>query len=32
VHYKGEYAKDIEVVAPPSRTQYVKKGINPEVL
>jgi DNA-directed RNA polymerase subunit beta' len=32
VHYEGEYGNDLAVVAPPSRTQYVKKGINPEDL
>ena len=32
VHYEGEYNEDVAVVAPPPRTQYVKKGINPEDL
>jgi DNA-directed RNA polymerase subunit beta' len=32
VHYEGDYAPDTSVVAPPKRTQYVKKGINPEDL
>ncbi|MBC5810997.1 MAG: hypothetical protein GIW95_09145 [Candidatus Eremiobacteraeota bacterium] len=32
VHYEGDYGTDVAVVAPPSRTQYVKKGINPEDL
>jgi hypothetical protein len=32
VHYEGEYGSDTSVVAPPKRSQYVKKGINPEDL
>ena len=32
VHYEGEYNPDTAVIAPPKRTQYVKKGINPEDL
>jgi hypothetical protein len=32
VHYEGDYETDVSVVAPPTRTQYVKKGINPEDL
>jgi DNA-directed RNA polymerase subunit beta' len=32
VHYEGDYASDVAVVAPPNRTQYIKKGINPEDL
>jgi DNA-directed RNA polymerase subunit beta' len=32
VHYEGDYSTDTAVVAPPKRTQYVKKGINPEDL
>jgi DNA-directed RNA polymerase subunit beta' len=32
VHYEGDYNPDTAVVAPPKRTQYVKKGINPEDL
>jgi DNA-directed RNA polymerase subunit beta' len=32
VHYEGDYETDVAVVAPPPRTQYVKKGINPEDL
>jgi len=30
VHYEGDYQPDTAVVAPPKKTQYVKKGINPE--
>jgi len=32
VHYEGEYNEDVAVIAPPPKTQYVKKGINPEDL
>ncbi len=32
VHYEGDYEQDVSVVAQPARTQYVKKGINPEDL
>ena len=32
VHYEGDYGTDVAVSAPPTRTQYVKKGINPEDL
>jgi hypothetical protein len=32
VHYEGDYGTDVSVVAPPTRTQYQKKGINPEDL
>jgi DNA-directed RNA polymerase subunit beta' len=32
VHYEGDYAPETAVVAPPKKTQYVKKGINPEDL
>jgi DNA-directed RNA polymerase subunit beta' len=32
VHYEGDYETDVAVVAPPPRSQYVKKGINPEDL
>jgi len=27
--YEGEHQPDTAVIAPPKRTQYVKKGINP---
>jgi len=32
VHYEGNYNEDVAVIAPPPKTQYVKKGINPEDL
>jgi DNA-directed RNA polymerase subunit beta' len=32
VHYEGDYGTDLSVIAPPTRTQYLKKGINPEDL
>jgi DNA-directed RNA polymerase subunit beta' len=32
VHYEGDYGTDVSVIAPPTRTQYLKKGINPEDL
>jgi len=32
VHYEGDYGSDVSVIAPPTRTQYLKKGINPEDL
>jgi DNA-directed RNA polymerase subunit beta' len=32
VTYEGEYEPDVSVSIPPARSQYVKKGINPEDL
>jgi len=32
VHYEGEYQPDTAVIAPPEKTQYVKKRINLEDL
>jgi DNA-directed RNA polymerase subunit beta' len=32
VHYEGDYESDVAVAAPPPKTQYKPKGINPEDL
>ncbi|MGH7716621.1 MAG: hypothetical protein ACREML_11565 [Vulcanimicrobiaceae bacterium] len=32
VTYEGDYEPDVSVSIPPTKTQYVKKGINPEDL